>query len=79
MNHANPGFFSPPETIRLRESSPKQWKSGLAAWLGWAFDGLKLHLYTLVALPFVAEFLGGLVSLALNEHTNRGNFRSCPK
>src|SRR5262249_9496185 len=24
------------------------------------FDGLELHLYTLVALPFVAELLGGL-------------------
>ena len=29
----------------------------MAAWLGWFFDGLELHLYTLVALPFVAELL----------------------
>jgi len=35
-----------------------QWKSGAAAWLGWMFDGLDLHLYTLVAAPFVAELLG---------------------
>jgi len=40
---------------RLRDLSPEQWKSGLAAWLGWLFDGLDMHLYTLVALPFVAE------------------------
>src|SRR6478736_1063335 len=42
----------------LRSLSPHQWKSGIAAWLGWMFDGLELHLYTLVALPFVAELLG---------------------
>jgi len=40
--------------------SARQWKSGIAAWLGWTFDGLDMHLYTLVALPFVAELLGGL-------------------
>ena len=34
-----------------------QKKSGIAAWLGWMFDGLDMHLYTLVALPFVAELL----------------------
>lgn len=44
----------------LRSIKPHQWKSGIAAWLGWTFDGLELHLYTLVALPFVAELLGGL-------------------
>ncbi|MGV3772708.1 MAG: MFS transporter [Verrucomicrobiales bacterium] len=38
--------------------SPTQWKSGIAAWLGWCFDGLDMHLYTLVALPFVAQLLG---------------------
>jgi len=36
------------------------WRSGLAAWLGWTFDGLDMHLYTLVAAPFVAQLLGGL-------------------
>ena len=30
---------------------------GIAAWLGWLFDGLDMHLYTLVATPFVAELL----------------------
>lgn len=46
----------------LRSISSLQWKSGIAAWLGWTFDGLELHLYTLVALPFVAELLGGLAT-----------------
>lgn len=45
------------EVVRLRDLSPAQWKSGVAAWLGWLFDGLDLHLYTLVATPFVAELL----------------------
>jgi MFS family permease len=37
--------------------SPRQWKSGIAAWMGWFFDGLDIHLYTLVAAPFVAYLL----------------------
>ena len=48
---------SPPEAKTLRDLSPTQWKSGIAAWLGWLFDGLDMHLYTLVAAPFVAELL----------------------
>ena len=46
-----------PEHPRLRDISARQWKSGLAAWLGWLFDGLDMHLYTLVAAPFVAALL----------------------
>src|SRR6185369_15607836 len=46
------------EITHLRQISKEQWRSGLAAWLGWTFDGLDMHLYTLVALPFVAELLG---------------------
>ena len=42
---------------RLKDLSGQQWKSGIAAWLGWFFDGLDMHLYTLVAAPFVAELL----------------------
>ncbi len=42
---------------RLRDITGLQWRSGIAAWLGWLFDGLDMHLYTLVALPFVAELL----------------------
>lgn len=45
------------DVTRLRDLSPQQWKSGIAAWLGWLFDGLDMHLYTLVATPFVAELL----------------------
>jgi MFS family permease len=41
----------------LREVRPQQWKSGIAAWLGWFFDGLDMHFYTLVAAPFVAQLL----------------------
>ena len=47
----------PREATRLGELSPRQWKSGIAAWLGWFFDGLELHLYTLVALPLVMQLL----------------------
>jgi MFS family permease len=46
------------EPRSLRELRPEQWRSGLAAWLGWLFDGLDMHLYTLVAAPFVMELLG---------------------
>ncbi len=45
------------EATRLTELSSQQWKSGIAAWLGWLFDGLDMHLYTLVAITFVAELL----------------------
>src|SRR5438093_13785730 len=45
------------EGASLRAISPQQWKSGIAAWLGWTFDGLELHIYTLVATPFVAQLL----------------------
>jgi MFS family permease len=47
-----------PKDPRLRDISAAQWKSGVAAWLGWLFDGLDMHLYTLVAAPFVAALLG---------------------
>lgn len=47
----------PSEATRLRDISPYQWKSGIAAWLGWFFDGLELHLYTLVATPIVLGLL----------------------
>src|SRR5438105_11603929 len=48
------------EISRLGDLSAQQWKSGIAAWLGWLFDGLDLQLYILVATPFVAELLGGV-------------------
>src|SRR5438552_14262107 len=46
------------DVARLRDLSGLQWKSGVAAWLGWLFDGLDMHLYVLVAAPFVAVLLG---------------------
>ncbi|MBL9188796.1 MAG: MFS transporter [Opitutaceae bacterium] len=45
------------EATRLRELTPQQWRSGIASWLGWLFDGLELHLYTLIALPLVVQLL----------------------
>jgi MFS family permease len=65
-DHFTPSALAPPsspidssrnDVTRLRDLSPEQWKSGIAAWLGWLFDGLDMHLYTLVAAPFVAELL----------------------
>ncbi len=47
---------------RLGDITGAQWRSGIAAWLGWLFDGLDMHLYTLVALPFVAELLAADVN-----------------
>jgi MFS family permease len=46
------------EATHLRQVTRQQWRSGIAAWLGWTFDGLDMHLYTLVAAPFVAQLLG---------------------
>ncbi len=45
------------EATKLSELTEHQKKSGFAAWLGWFFDGLDLHLYTLVATVFVAQLL----------------------
>lgn len=49
----------PPPATRI---TSEQWRSGIAAWLGWTFDGLDMHLYTLVASPFVAQLIGALTS-----------------
>jgi MFS family permease len=43
--------------VGLKDLTAAEWKSGIAAWLGWLFDGLDMHLYTLVATPFVALLL----------------------
>ena len=45
------------DVTRLRDLSPMQWKGGIAAWLGWFFDGLDSYLYILVAVPFVTILL----------------------
>ena len=50
--------MSPHLSVRVwRTLTSEQRRSGLAAWLGWMFDGLDMHLYTLVATPFVALLL----------------------
>ncbi|MBM3877251.1 MAG: MFS transporter, partial [Verrucomicrobia bacterium] len=55
---ATAGAPTPPEeAASLKDLSPRQWKSGIAAWLGWLFDGLDMHLYGLVASTFVAYLL----------------------
>ena len=55
MSNSDPNDTRKP--AHLRDLTSTQWKSGLAAWLGWFFDGLDMHLYTLVATPFVAQLL----------------------
>src|SRR5580693_5873696 len=50
-----PTQLNDPTTASL---APLQWRSGIAAWLGWLFDGLDMHLYTLVAAPFVVQLIG---------------------
>jgi MFS family permease len=64
FRHAEPGMettelekSTSTEPASLRQISPQQWRGGLAAWLGWTFDGLDMHIYTLVATPFVAQLL----------------------
>jgi MFS family permease len=51
-----------PETAEAEDRGPRnlsaaRWNSGLAAWLGWLFDGLEMHLHTPVAAPFVTTLL----------------------
>jgi MFS family permease len=53
---------SSPDATRLSELTPRQWRSGTAAWLGWLFDGLDMHLYTLVAAPVVLQLIGTVSS-----------------
>jgi len=45
------------EPRRLSDLTVEQKRCGMAAWLGWLFDGLDSYLYVLVAAPFVAELL----------------------
>lgn len=54
---AAPSETARADVARLRDIDKAQWKSGIAAWLGWFFDGLELHLYTLVATPLVIQLL----------------------
>lgn len=54
------GGPEPEEARRLSELTPRQWRSGTAAWLGWLFDGLDMHLYTLVAAPVVLQLIGAV-------------------
>jgi len=52
-----PSDASASEIHNVRDLTGVQWRSGIAAWLGWLFDGLDMHLYTLVYAQFVAELL----------------------
>ena len=61
----------PTEPQRLSDLSPQQLKSGLAAWLGWLFDGLDMHIFTLVAVSFVA--------ILVNAETFHADFVSADK
>ena len=55
---SEPDADAPSQEARsLGELTRTQWKTGVAAWLGWLFDGLDMHLYTLVAAPFVVQLL----------------------
>lgn len=59
--HSSPASAPPPGSPPargLKQINAAQWRSGIAAWLGWTFDGLDMHLYTLVAAPFVAQLIG---------------------
>ena len=56
-SESEPAKAATRDVTRLSDLSPQQVKSGLAAWLGWLFDGLDIELYVLVAAPFVAELL----------------------
>lgn len=49
---------APPTENPAPHLTPEHWRSGVAAWLGWTFDGLDMHLYTLIAAPFVAQLIG---------------------
>ena len=62
MDTGRPSNAPAPQAAHWRDLSREQWRSGAAAWLGWTFDGLDMHLYTLVAAPFVAQLLGGLAT-----------------
>jgi MFS family permease len=57
LGYASPEMTTKEDVRRLRDLSPQQWKSGIAAWLGWLFDGLDMHLYTIVAGTYVMELL----------------------
>lgn len=59
--------------VTWRDLSAAQWKSGLAAWLGWLFDGLDMHLYVLVAAPFVTE----LIHAESESDPRVGTYASC--
>jgi MFS family permease len=56
------------EATHLRELSPQQRRGGLAAWLGWLFDGLDSYLYIMVATPFVTQLLHTKSLKSVQEH-----------
>lgn len=57
MHEPKPTSLPSPSAPAKSPLSRQQWNSGIAAWLGWLFDGLDMHLYTLVAAPFVMQLV----------------------
>ncbi len=55
---------------RVQDLTPMQWRSGIAAWLGWLFDGLDSSLYIMVATPFVALLLHTMNKPSVNRHAS---------
>ena len=56
------------EARTLRELTIEQRRCGMAAWLGWLFDGLDSYLYVLVATPFVTSLMHGADQKTVSNH-----------
>lgn len=66
----------PSEPQSYADLTSQQKKTGIAAWLGWMFDGLDMHLYTLVALPFVMQLLNSSGTAVQSELAYDANVKS---
>jgi MFS family permease len=57
------------EPRSLRELTAEQKRCGMAAWLGWLFDGLDSYLYVLVAVPFVTSLMHNASKQSVANHS----------